>query len=108
MVFVAHAVAGVHRIPGEWLDGYRPSGFRLAAPTEIEAWHEERGLLAPRANAVLFCAQCIRSVGLAEARERVFHEECDSGEVDIRLYSCAACGLDLAAEIDPAPSTGEG
>ena len=44
MVFVAHAATGVHRIPAEWLDGFRPSGFRRATAAEIVSWYEERGL----------------------------------------------------------------
>ncbi len=99
MVFVTHAVAGIHRIPVEWLDGYGPSGFRLAAPGEIAAWHAERGLNPPRREASLFCAHCIRRVLLCDTRQRVLHEACDSGVVDVRLYSCVACGLDLAAEV---------
>src|SRR5688500_6095748 len=96
MVFVTHAVAGIHRIPAEWLDGYTPSGFRLAAPAEIVAWHAERGLVAPHREGTLFCAYCIRRVPPRETRQRVLCETCASGTVDVRLYSCAACGLDLA------------
>jgi hypothetical protein len=47
MVFVAHQVAGVRLIPREWLDGFRPSGFREATAREIALWHEERGLELP-------------------------------------------------------------
>jgi hypothetical protein len=47
MVFVAHHVAGVRLIPREWLDGFRPSGFREATAREIALWHEERGLDLP-------------------------------------------------------------
>jgi hypothetical protein len=47
MVFVAHHVAGVRLIPRDWLDGFRPSGFREATPTEIARWYEERGLEPP-------------------------------------------------------------
>ena len=47
MVFVAHPVAGVHRVPAEWLDGFRPSGFREATPAEIIRWHIERDLEPP-------------------------------------------------------------
>ena len=46
MVF-AHQVAGVRLIPREWLDGFRPSGFREATAREIALWHEERGLELP-------------------------------------------------------------
>jgi hypothetical protein len=47
MVFVAHHVAGVRLIPRDWLDGFRPSGFREATAREIALWHEERGLELP-------------------------------------------------------------
>ena len=47
LVFVSHPVAGVHRIPQAWLDGYSPSGFRLATPDEIRRWYEARGVAAP-------------------------------------------------------------
>ena len=47
MVFVAHPVAGVHRVPAEWLDGFIPSGFREATPAEIMRWHDERDLEPP-------------------------------------------------------------
>jgi hypothetical protein len=47
MVFVAHQVAGVRLIPRDWLDGFRPSGFREATAREIALWHEERGLELP-------------------------------------------------------------
>ena len=47
MVFVAHPVAGVHRVPEEWLDGFLPSGFRQATPAEIIHWHDERDLEPP-------------------------------------------------------------
>jgi hypothetical protein len=47
MVFVAHQVAGVRLIPRDWLDGFRPSGFREATTREIVLWHEERGLELP-------------------------------------------------------------
>jgi hypothetical protein len=47
LVFVAHRVAGIHRIPAAWLDGYMPSGFRMATAAEIAFWHEERGLDPP-------------------------------------------------------------
>ena len=53
LVFVSHRVAGVHRIPAAWLDGYVPSGFRPATPAEIRRWHEERGLEPPREEPVL-------------------------------------------------------
>ena len=103
-VFVAHAVAGVHRIPAAWLDGYAPSGFRLAAPAEIATWHADRGLTPPQPEGRLFCAQCLRGVGLGATRQRVVHEACASGTVDVRLYSCATCGLDLAAEVQSEPT----
>ena len=51
MVFVAHQVAGVRLIPQEWLDGFRPSGFREATAREIARWHEERGLELPADDA---------------------------------------------------------
>jgi hypothetical protein len=51
MVFVAHRVAGVRLIPREWLDGFRPSGFREATAREIALWHEERGLELPAEGA---------------------------------------------------------
>ena len=104
VVFVTHAVAGVHRIPAAWMDGYGPSGFRLAAPVEIEAWHAERGLTPPHPEGRLFCAQCLRGVSLDATRQRVLHEPCASGTVDVRLYSCATCGLDLAAEVQAEPA----
>jgi hypothetical protein len=47
MVFVAHHVAGVRLIPRDWLDGFRPSGFREATPREIARWYEERELEPP-------------------------------------------------------------
>ncbi|HEX2324798.1 MAG TPA: hypothetical protein VHQ00_05320 [Chloroflexota bacterium] len=52
MVFVAHQVAGVRLIPREWLDGFRPSGFREATAREIALWHEERGLELPADGAL--------------------------------------------------------
>ena len=47
MVFVAHHVTGVRLIPQEWLDGFRPSGFREATQREIAGWYEERDLQPP-------------------------------------------------------------
>ena len=47
LVFVSHPVAGVHRIPEAWLDGYAPSGFRLATQSEIRRWHADRDLDPP-------------------------------------------------------------
>ncbi|MGH2354621.1 MAG: hypothetical protein ACRDI2_03160 [Chloroflexota bacterium] len=47
MVFVAHRVAGVHLVPSDWLEGFRPSGFREATAAEIAFWYEERGLEPP-------------------------------------------------------------
>jgi hypothetical protein len=47
MVFVAHHVTGVRLIPRDWLDGFRPSGFREATAQEIAFWHEERGIEPP-------------------------------------------------------------
>ena len=41
-VFVAHRATGVRLIPAEWLDAWRPSGFREATPTEVLEWYEER------------------------------------------------------------------
>ena len=42
LVFVSHPVAGVRRIPHASLEGYGPSGFRLAADAEIHRWQDER------------------------------------------------------------------
>ncbi|MGH2352740.1 MAG: hypothetical protein ACRDI2_02465 [Chloroflexota bacterium] len=47
MMFVAHPIAGVHRVPSEWMDGLWPSGFREATPAQVARWHEERGLEPP-------------------------------------------------------------
>jgi hypothetical protein len=47
LMFVSHPVAGVHRIPAVWFDGYAPSGFHPATAAEVRQWHEERGLTFP-------------------------------------------------------------
>jgi hypothetical protein len=47
MMFVSHPVAGVHRVPANWMDGLWPSGFREATPAEVVRWHEDRDLDPP-------------------------------------------------------------
>lgn len=46
-IFVTHRVAGVHVIPEDWLDAWRPSGFREATPLEVARWYDERGFEPP-------------------------------------------------------------
>ena len=70
LVFVSHPMAGVHRIPATWLDGYAPSGFRLASAAQIRRWHDERGLAPPadaerEAAAQLLAWQAAAPSGLA-------------------------------------------
>ena len=50
-IFVTHRMTGVRRIPALWLDGFSPSGFRLATPDEIREGHDERGLRPPEGSA---------------------------------------------------------
>lgn len=47
LLFVAHRATGVRLVPAEWLDGWRPSGFREASPAEIWAWYAEREIDPP-------------------------------------------------------------
>jgi hypothetical protein len=54
-VFVAHRATGVRLIPAEWLDAWRPSGFREATPAEVVGWYDEREIDPP--------AEVLRAVG---------------------------------------------
>ena len=62
MVYVTHPQTGVRRIPVAWLDGFAPSGFRLATAREIAAWHAAHGLEAPPLEALAGapCPACQR------------------------------------------------
>ena len=46
-VFVTHRATGVHLIPSDWLEAWRPSGFREATAVEIASWYDERGIDMP-------------------------------------------------------------
>ena len=100
MVYITHARGrtGVHRIPDEWLEGFRPSGFRLATAAEVTAWHAERGLDPPEATGV-YCPSCLRQVPVGAAERHVHREACASGPLLVWLSSCPACGTVLAAEV---------
>ena len=106
MVYVAHPAAGVHRIPDEWLDGFGPSGFRLATALEIAAWHGARGLdaLAPDGA---YCPGCLHRVPAGTTERRRHRERCASGDLDVWLHHCRACGTALAAEITETTETSE-
>ena len=98
MVYVAHPAAGVHRIPDEWMDGFAPSGFRLATVGEVAAWHAERGL-EPPAEEGHYCPSCLTRVPHSEAERRLHREVCASGQLDVWLFHCRGCGTALAAEL---------
>jgi hypothetical protein len=97
-MYITHPETGVHKIPGDWLDGFAPSGFRPATPAEIEAWHAERGLTPPGEGGA-YCPCCLKRVPPREAHREVQREECASGVVDVVLYRCPACGLALFAVV---------
>ena len=69
MVFVAHPVTGVRRIPDEWLEGFQPSGFREATAAEIAGWYEARELEPPEPPEPLD-AQLDAQMDLGEHEER--------------------------------------
>ena len=98
MAFMTHPAAGVHRIPYTWLDGFAPSGFRLATAREISGWHDERGLVPPPAEGG-YCPSCLQRVPPDRAERRLHREPCASGALTVRLYHCPACGTALAAEV---------
>ncbi len=58
-VFVAHRATGVRVIPMDWLEAWRPSGFREATPSEVLGWYDERGIEPP--------AEVLRSVATIAA-----------------------------------------
>ena len=95
---MAHSAAGVHRIPDEWLDGFTPSGFRLATVPEVAAWHAERGLRPP-AVGDHYCPSCLRRIAHGAAERRLHVEACASGPLEMWLYHCPECGTALAAEL---------
>jgi hypothetical protein len=103
MVYVAHPATGVHRIPDDWLDGFAPSGFRLATIGEIAAWHAERGLGAPPASSEvdegIYCPCCLRRIPTANTDRREHREACASGPLAVWVHHCAACGAALAVEV---------
>jgi len=98
MAYVAHPATGVHRIPDAWLDGFQPSGFRLATAAQIVEWHNERGLDPPEAGGV-YCPACLRRVPAAAAERRPHREACASGPLLVWLFHCPTCGTALAAEV---------
>ena len=106
MVYVAHPATGVRRIPDEWLDGFTPSGFRLATVREVAAWHAERGLEAPVAEGH-FCPSCLRRVPQDAAERRLHREVCASGPLEVWLFHCPGCGMALAVDLTVTASTDE-
>ncbi len=55
---------------------------------------------AHRASGSHYCPCCLRWVGAAEAARRTHQQACRSGELDVSLLTCPACGLVLAAELE--------
>jgi hypothetical protein len=98
MAYVVHPVTGMRHIPAVWLDGFRPSGFRLATVRKIVAWHGERSLTPPDERAG-YCPCCLRRVQPAQATRRVYREACASGPIDVWLSHCPTCGAALHAEV---------
>jgi len=98
MVYVTHRATGVRRIPAAWLDGFAPSGFRLATAGEVAAWHGARGLDPPPPEGP-HCPVCARRVPAGAAERRLHREACASGALEVWLHHCPACGAALAAEV---------
>ncbi|MBI3971622.1 MAG: hypothetical protein HY332_10075 [Chloroflexi bacterium] len=48
-----------------------------------------------------YCPQCLKRVSATSARRCRHRELCRSGPLDVLLLQCPACGLVLAAEIEP-------
>jgi hypothetical protein len=69
-VFVAHRATGVRVIPMNWLEAWRPSGFREATPSEVLGWYEERGTEPP--SEVL---QCVAAIAAEAAAATAAHDE---------------------------------
>jgi hypothetical protein len=80
-VFVAHRVAGVHVIPQEWLDAWRPSGFREATAREVLGWYDERDIDPP--------AEVLRAVQEAGPRSSDSQDGDVRGAVPITLRAAA-------------------
>jgi hypothetical protein len=98
MAYMAHPAAGVHRIPDVWLDGFAPSGFRLATARQVAAWHAERGLEPPDPDGE-YCPSCLKRVPAAAAERRLHREVCASGPLLVWLFHCPACDTAIAAEV---------
>lgn len=47
-----------------------------------------------------FCPVCLRSVNNTDAERRIHRETCHTGEMEVSLLHCPACGVVLAAEVE--------
>lgn len=69
-VFVAHRATGVRAIPMNWLEAWRPSGFREATPSEVLGWYEERGIEPPAE-----VLRCVAAIAAEAAAATAAHDE---------------------------------
>lgn len=53
----------------------------------------------PQRRTEHFCPHCLRRVPAMDAQRQAHREACASGEIEIDLLQCPACGLVLAAEV---------